>query len=70
MNPTQSSAAAAGGMTGAAMVVMTWALSLIHVTVPAEVALAAMTLVAPLVHVAALFLTRETAALTEPKPNA
>jgi hypothetical protein len=47
---TQGTAATAGGLTGAALVVMVWGLSLYHITVPAEVIAAMGVLIAPLVH--------------------
>lgn len=49
-----STAAASGGVVGAIVVIGSWALSLAHVTVPAEVAAAAMVVLAPLVHLLAV----------------
>lgn len=49
-----STAAASGGVVGAIVVMVTWALSLAHVTVPAEVAAAAMVVLAPIVHLIAV----------------
>lgn len=59
MNPksragTVSTAAASGGVTGAVVVLISWALSLANITVPAEVAAAAMVIVAPVVHMIAV----------------
>lgn len=46
--------AAAGGAAGASVVIITWALGLMHITVPAEVAAAMMVLAAPLLHLVAV----------------
>ena len=59
MNPkprvgTVSTAAASGGVTGAVVVLVSWALSLANITVPAEVAAAAMVIIAPVVHLIAV----------------
>jgi hypothetical protein len=48
------SAAASGGVAGAAVVLVTWALSLAHIEVPGEVAAAMMVLIAPMLHIVAL----------------
>ena len=48
-NPV-STAAASGGVAGAAVVIIAWALSLAHIDMPAEVAAALMVLIAPLLH--------------------
>ena len=46
--------AAAGGAAGAVVMLVTWGLSLAHVTVPAEVAAAMMVLATPLLHLVAV----------------
>ena len=51
---TQSTAAAASGVSGAAVVILVWALSLVRVTVPAEVAASIMVCLAPIIHMIAL----------------
>ena len=51
---TQSTAAAASGVSGAAVVILVWALSLVRVTVPAEVAASIMVCLAPVIHMIAL----------------
>jgi len=50
MKPTYSTAAAAGGVTGALAVIIIWLFSLMHVDVPAEVVAALMVLGTPVVH--------------------
>jgi multisubunit Na+/H+ antiporter MnhG subunit len=49
-----STAAASGGVAGAAVVIICWALSLAHVVVPAEVAASFMVVTAPVLHLVAL----------------
>lgn len=53
-NSTVATAAASGGFSGAAVVVLTWALGLAHVAVPPEVAASAMVLLTPIVHLLAM----------------
>ncbi len=53
---TQSTAAASGGVAGAGVVIICWVLSLVHITVPAEVAASAMVCLAPVIHVLALYM--------------
>ena len=65
-NSTVATAAASGGFSGAAVVVLTWALGLAHVNVPPEVAAAAMVLLSPIVHLIAMRLGAEGAAPTVP----
>lgn len=59
---TVATANASMGAAGAAVVIVTWALSLVHVPVPAEVAAAGMILLSPLVHFVA-------ARIAAPKPT-
>jgi hypothetical protein len=67
---SQSMAAAAGGASGAAVVLVTWGLGLAHVTVPAEVAAAMMVLATPVLHWAAVRLGMQTAGPpTTPLPS-
>jgi hypothetical protein len=54
MNPSQATAAGAGGVAGALGIIVVWALSLGHVEVPPEVALAFSVVLTPLVHWAGL----------------
>lgn len=54
-SPTLSTSAASGGVAGAAVVVLTWFLGLLHVVLPPDVAAALMVLTAPIVH---YFVTR------------
>lgn len=54
MTSNQATAAAAGGASGAAVVLITWGLGLAHVTVPAEVAAAMMVLATPILHLIAV----------------
>jgi hypothetical protein len=49
-----STAGAAGGASGAAVILLVWGLSLAHVTMPAEVAAAAMMLLTPVIHYTAV----------------
>lgn len=49
-SPTLSTSAASGGVAGAGVVVLTWALQLLHVRLPPDVAAALMVLAAPVVH--------------------
>ena len=64
--PTLSTSAASGGVAGAAVVVLTWFLGLLHVALPPDVAAALMVLAAPCVH---FFVTREKVPATqETKP--
>ena len=56
--PTLSTSAASGGVAGAAVVTLTWALGLFHVALPPDVAAAFMVLAAPVVH---YLVTREKA---------
>lgn len=60
-NSTVATAAASGGFSGAAVVVLTWALGLLHVNVPPEVAAAAMVLLSPIVHLIAMRVGAEAA---------
>ena len=63
--------AAAGGAAGAAVVILTWALGLAHIVVPAEVATAMMVLGTPLLHMLAVRIGAEPAdkpAATPPTP--
>ncbi len=57
-SPTLSTSAASGGVAGAAVVVLTWVLGLLHVALPPDVAAALMVLATPVVH---YFVTRESA---------
>jgi hypothetical protein len=54
MNSNQRGAVATGaassGMAGAVVVILTWALGLVHVEVPAEVAAALLVVVSPVLH--------------------
>ena len=54
-SPTLSTSAASGGIAGAAVVVLTWFLGLLHVALPPDVAASLMVLAAPIVH---YFVTR------------
>jgi hypothetical protein len=60
MNSTQrgtvTSVSAAGGVSGAVVIIMTWALGLEHITVPTEVSAALVMVAAPLLHLVAAFL--------------
>jgi hypothetical protein len=64
--PTHATAAASGGVAGAAVVIITWLLSLFHLEVPAEVAAAAMVVLTPIVHLIAVRLN--VGDLSEPTP--
>lgn len=65
MTPTNkgavATAAASGGVSGAAVVILAWALSLVHITVPAEVAAALMVVATPLLHLVAVRIGAEPA---------
>jgi hypothetical protein len=50
MNATQSTAAASAGVSGAAIVVISWVLSKWHIEVPGDVSAAAMVLLSPALH--------------------
>jgi hypothetical protein len=56
MNSNQRGAVATGaassGVAGAAVVILTWGLGLLHVQVPAEVAAALLVVLSPALHVA------------------
>jgi hypothetical protein len=56
MNSNQRGAVATGaassGMAGAAVVILTWALGLLHIEVPAEVAAALLVVLSPALHFA------------------
>ena len=56
MNSNQRGAVATGaassGMAGAAVVILTWALGLLHIQVPAEVAAALLVVISPALHFA------------------
>lgn len=72
-NTSVSSAAASGGVTGAAVVLVTWLLSLAHIEVPAEVAASLMVILAPALHLAVVRLGVEppekpAAPATQPAP--
>jgi len=54
MMPSQATAAGAGGVAGALGIITVWILSLFHLPVPPEVALAFSVVLTPLVHWAAL----------------
>ena len=58
MKPNYSTAAAAGGMTGALAVILIWLASLVHVDVPPEVVAALMVVLTPLLHWLALLMSR------------
>jgi len=49
-----ATATASGGVTGAAVVIITWLLSVFHLPVPAEVAAAMMVVLTPILHLVAL----------------
>lgn len=68
-NSTVATAAASGGFSGAAVVVLTWALGVLHVEVPPEVAAAAMVLLSPIVHLIAMRLSAEAPAAIVEKPT-
>jgi hypothetical protein len=68
-NSTVATAAASGGFSGAAVVVLTWALGVMHVEVPPEVAAAAMVLLSPIVHLLAMRLGVEAPAAVVEKPT-
>lgn len=63
-NSSFSTAAASGGVAGAATVIICWLISLAHVQVPAEVAASFMVVGAPLLHLVAMWLSPT--ALKEP----
>ncbi len=56
--PTLSTSAASGGVAGAGVVTLTWALGLFHVALPPDVAAAFMVIGTSVVH---YFITREKA---------
>lgn len=53
-NHPVASGAASGGVATALVVILAWALGFAHVTVPGEVAAAAVALISPALHIAAL----------------
>lgn len=63
MNSNQHGAIATGaassGMAGATVVILTWALGLLHVEVPAEVAAALLVVLSPALHFAVMSLRIE-----------
>ncbi len=73
MNTNQRGAVATGaassGVAGAAVVILTWVLGLLHVEVPAEVAAALLVVLAPLLHLSLVRLGIEpvTTGAEEPK---
>ena len=53
-NATASTAAASGGVAGAAVVILVWLLGLMHVTMPADVAAAVMVVLSAALHAGVL----------------
>ena len=66
MNAAQRSAVATGtastGVSGAIVVILTWALGLAHVSVPGEVAAAMMMVASPLLHLVVVRIGAESTA--------